>query len=136
MGLWRRLLDPRPWFCHSYNGCKWGKPPRGLLLHCSPPFARGMMCSISKRIMTKCCRLRQYPQRFLAAARTRRSITAEMEARPIRSREHGSQATSYRDLPGLGFAHQSAPIHLHQHIQPSAVNVVKLALAIAGEQAA
>jgi hypothetical protein len=64
------------------------------------------------------------------------SFTVEMEARAIRSREHGFQATGYRDLPGLGFAHQSAPIHLHQSIQPSAVNVVKFTLAIAGEKAA
>src|SRR2546426_12572608 len=70
-----------------------------------PPFARGIMCSISKRAKTKCCGLRQYPHRFWAAARTRRSTAAEMEARAMRSRECGSQATGHRDLPGLGFAH-------------------------------
>jgi hypothetical protein len=52
----------------------------------------------------------------------------------MKSRERGSQATDHRDLPGLGFARQPPPIHLPQGVQPSAVGVVELAFAIAGEQ--
>jgi len=52
------------------------------------------------------------------------------------SREHGSQAASHRHLPGLCFAHQPSPIHLHQGVQPGAIVVVELAFATLGKEPA
>ena len=50
--------------------------------------------------------------------------------------ERGSQTPGHCDLPCLGFAHYTSPIHLHQGIQPGVVGVVELAFAVAGEQVA
>ena len=70
-----------------------------------PPQASGTICSISRRAITRCCGLRQYPQRFCAAMRTRCANSAGMTRRAISVWERRLEATFHSNGECLGLAY-------------------------------